>query len=261
MIMISHCGLVKFFWEFKLLEIYGKSDIGKLRDNNQDNFYYERLNSDLCFALVCDGMGGVSGGNVASEVAVNVLRDSLSKNLKMDLNSFQVNELVKFSFDAANLEILKHASFNKSLAGMGTTVVGLVLLENLAYFFNVGDSRAYLFDESGLKQLTVDHSYVQTLIDDGKITVDEARIHPRKNEITRALGISKKVEFDFKLVEVKKNDFLLLCSDGLTNFCFETEIEEVLRSRKSVKTAVCNLIDCANSNGGNDNITAILLKI
>ena len=242
------------------MDIFGKTDIGKLRENNQDNFFYNKLNDYLGFAFVCDGMGGASDGGLASEIAIEVLSDVFSKQLKMDLTFSQIYELVKQAFCLANSEILAYSASNDRLFGMGTTVVGLVFLENLVYIFNVGDSRAYLFNESGLKQLTIDHSYVQTLIDEGKITVDEARTHPRKNEITRALGISTKVEFDFRAVDVKKNDFLMLCSDGLSNFCLETEIEQILKLKKSVKQSVCGLIDCANINGGRDNITVVLLK-
>lgn len=243
------------------MDIFGKTDIGKLREDNQDNFFYSKLNDYLGFAFVCDGMGGVSGGDVASEIAIEVLCDVFSKQLKMDLDSSQLYELVKMAFGVANSEILAYSASNEKFFGMGTTVVGLVFLESLVYVFNVGDSRAYLFNECGLRQLTVDHSYVQTLVDDGKITVDEARVHPRKNEITRALGISSKVEFDFRAVEVKKSDFLMLCSDGLTNSCSEIEIEQILKLKKGVKQSVCGLIDCANSNGGNDNITVVLLKV
>lgn len=243
------------------MDIFGSSDIGRVREDNQDNFYYEKINNELCFGFVCDGMGGANGGDVASGIATRVLCDSFSKNLKMDLNSSQLHELIKSSFSFANLEILNFSNTNSNFCGMGTTVVGFIVLENLVYIFNVGDSRAYLFNDFGLKQLTIDHSYVQTLVDCGKITIDEARVHPRKNEITRALGIAKKVDFDFNFFEIKKNNFLLLCSDGLTNSCVETEIERILKLKKSIKQMVFSLIDCANANDGSDNITVVLLKV
>ncbi len=243
------------------MDIFGETDIGMVRDVNQDNFSYEKLSDDFCFAFVCDGMGGANGGNVASEIATEVLLDNFSRNLKLDLSACQISDVVGSSLNLVNEKILNYSNSNENFFGMGTTVVGLVLLEDFLHIFNVGDSRAYLFNENGLVQLTVDHSYVQTLVDCGRITPDEARVHPRKNEITKAVGISEKIEFDFKTLKVKKNDYLFLCSDGLTNVCSEAEISNVLQLRKGVKQTVARLIDCANSKGGFDNVTVVLIRI
>lgn len=243
------------------MEIFGKTDTGKLREMNQDNFSYELLNEEVCFAFVCDGMGGPNGGKIASEIATNVLCENFSSKLKVDLNSHQIQKVVQDAFLKANFEILNCAKNDKNLAGMGTTVVGAVISKNNLHIFNIGDSRAYVFTGCGLKQLSVDHSYVQTLINCGKLTAEEARFHPRKNEITKAMGISEKIDYDFNSFVVNRDEIVLFCSDGLTNICSEDEIFKILKSRVSLKQKVFNLIDCANSYGGYDNVTVILIKI
>ncbi len=243
------------------MNIYGKTDIGRVREINQDTFVFEQLNENLSFAFVCDGMGGIDGGHVASKIATSVLFEGLCSNLSVEFNSVQIEQVLRVYLAKANEKILNYSDANNSLYGMGTTVVGAVILKKNLHIFNIGDSRAYLFHENTIKQLTVDHSYVQTLVDCGKITLDEARVHPRKNEITKALGISSKIKFDFLKIMIKKNDQLLLCSDGLTNECSDEEIEQILSLKMSVKQTTNKLIDCANNRGGFDNITVVLLKI
>ena len=127
--------------------------------------------------------------------------------------------------------------------------------------FSIGDSRLYIKKDSVLKQQTVDHSYVQTLVDCGKITKEEAKVHPRKNEITKAVGILQEIEIDFREVEISKGDFVLLCTDGLTNSCSDFEINNILKKDQAIEKTVRNLVDLSNFNGGQDNVTVVLIKI
>ena len=168
--------------------------------------------------------------------------------------------MVANAYVMANKRILNKAILNKKLNGMGTTVVSAILLGDDLLVSNVGDSRAYLYTSEMLTRITVDHSYVQMLVDSGKITEEEARVHPRRNEITRAIGILPDVEYDFFWSKVRPGDILLLCTDGLTSVCSDNEIKQVLKSGKNIKHLVNRLINLANSNGGHDNITVILLE-
>ena len=242
------------------MNIYGKTNIGNVRDVNQDAFAYGEPNKDSCLAFVCDGMGGQNGGNVASQIARDILLDEFFRGLNKKNNIDTISKMVANAYVIANNRILKKAISNDNLKGMGTTVVSAILLGDDLLVSNVGDSRAYLYASEILTQLTVDHSYVQMLVDSGKITEEEARIHPRRNEITRAIGILPDVEYDFFWSKVRTGDVLLLCTDGLTSVCSDSEIKQVLKSGKNIKHLVNRLINLANSNGGYDNITVILIE-
>lgn len=252
-------------WKFNLkgsssLNIYGKTNIGKVRDVNQDAFAYGEPNENSCFAFVCDGMGGQNGGNVASQLARDILVDEFFRGLTGKNNIDTISKMVANAYVIVNKRILNKAILNKKLNGMGTTVVSAVLLGDDLLVSNVGDSRAYLYTSEMLTQITVDHSYVQMLVDSGEITEEEARVHPRRNEITRAIGVLPDVEYDFFWSKVRPGDVLLLCTDGLTSVCSDSEIKQVLKSGKNIKHLVNRLINLANSNGGYDNITVILLE-
>ncbi len=242
------------------MNIYGKTDIGKVRDVNQDSFAYGEPNENSCFAFVCDGMGGQNGGNVASQVTRDILIEEFFKGLNRKNDIDAVSKMVANAYVIANKRILTKAISNENLTGMGTTVVSAILVGDDLLVSNVGDSRAYLYANDMLTQITVDHSYVQMLVDSGKITEEEARVHPRRNEITRAIGILNDVEYDFYCSKIRKGDMLLLCTDGLTSVCSDSEIKQVLKSGKGLKKLVNRLIDLANSNGGHDNITIILIE-
>ena len=242
------------------MNIYGKTDIGKVRDVNQDSFAYGEPNENSCFAFVCDGMGGQNGGNVASQVTRDILIEEFFKGLNRKNDIDAVSKMVANAYVIANKRILTKAISNENLKGMGTTVVSAILVGDDLLVSNVGDSRAYLYANDMLTQITVDHSYVQMLVDSGKITEEEARVHPRRNEITSAIGVLNDVEYDVYCSKIRKGDMLLLCTDGLTSVCSDSEIKQVLKSGKGLKKLVNRLIDLANSNGGHDNITIILIE-
>lgn len=241
------------------MKSYGKSDTGKLRKGNEDSFQISE-GDDFVSAVVCDGMGGVHGGSVASELAVCVYTDTLFKEIGKSCNELTgqvIKSAMLCAVDAANKAVYERASNDSSLSGMGTTLVACFAWRGRAFVVNIGDSRLYRISEGGSVQITKDHSYVQFLLDNGRITESEAASHPNRNVITRALGIGIKAEPDFFMIE--KYDGLLLCSDGLINYVTDDVRNAILATHHSVKKKVNLLVQAANKGGGGDNITVILL--
>ena len=248
---------------------YGKTDVGKRRAVNQDNFAVKKYSSDVLFAVVCDGMGGANGGNVASSLAIEAFSSVLDE-CETNCPSFfgmseeEIMALLTSAVAKANSAVFDAAQNDSSLQGMGTTLVGCIVAGEHAYVVNVGDSRLYIVDEAGIKQITHDHSYVQYLVDLGKMTADEARQSRNKNLITRAIGTEKTVGADLFSCPIKPGNLAVLCSDGLTNHVEPEEIKNALVSLESGEDIqlVCEtLVNCANSRGGLDNITAVILSI
>jgi len=240
------------------LQIYGKSDIGKVRTVNQDSFAIEMFSEKRGFAIVCDGMGGANAGNIASEMAVKTISDYLKRSIKPNMTSSQVENILRSAVYSANTSVYEKSKTNPDYSGMGTTVVLLYFDNAVAYILHIGDSRAYLLHENSLTQLTVDHSMVQTMIEKGEITVDEAKVHPNKNIITRALGVGSEVNGDLDFADINEDDVFLLCSDGLSNF---VSSEDIIEQLTEFNLSVADrLIDIANENGGKDNITAVAVK-
>ena len=254
------------------MQFFGKSDTGKKRSENQDSFLTEQLNENTVLCLVCDGMGGANGGSTASSLACSTFLKNIKKKLP-ELNDqlqlefegkvSKVENVLKKAITATNAAVFKKASKNKDLAGMGTTLVCALVIDNYLYVANVGDSRLYGFSEDKMIQITRDHSYVQTLVDLGQITPEEADTNPHKNIITKAIGIHKKEEPDifFDNLSASDADYLLLCSDGLTNFADKEVIKQIVTSEDTLEEKCTKLIDTANANGGGDNITVVLIKI
>lgn len=243
------------------MQVFGKSDIGLKRKSNQDCFYYAKVGESALWAVVCDGMGGVNGGDVASNLAVKSIKESLSNGIWEELGEIQnsdIKKMLKNALKKANLEIFTNAQDSKDLAGMGTTAVLVAVTEDKIHVAHVGDSRAYLVRQGKIKQLTIDHSMVQEMIDEGEITHEEAKMHPNKNIITRALGISKDVDVDYSMKTKKPGDSIIICTDGLTNYLDQKEILEYFKSEKG-EALVDGLISAANERGGADNITVVTL--
>ncbi|MBE6790204.1 MAG: Stp1/IreP family PP2C-type Ser/Thr phosphatase [Ruminococcaceae bacterium] len=235
-----------------------KTDKGTVRSMNQDNCFMTVFDDNACFAVVCDGMGGPKAGDIASDIAVKVITERFVSGWSNKISLNDAKELLVESINAANTKIYSKACENPDYEGMGTTVVAAFCLDSMLVVANVGDSRAYMFNGS-LKQITKDHSYVQELIDEGKLTEEEAENFPYKNIITRALGTHPTVQTDTFFVDLKENDICLLCSDGLFNFASETEISDLL-TNVPVNELAAELIDTANKNGGGDNITALVFS-
>ncbi len=254
------------------MQFFGKSDKGMKRPENQDSFITEQLYDNTVLCLVCDGMGGANGGSTASSMACDSFLKTVKKSFSESSDSGQVcfevalsdiEDIIKGAVTKANTEIYKKAKRCKKLSGMGTTLVGALIFDSTLYAVNVGDSRLYLISKNEMTQITHDHSYVQTLVDLGRITPEEALTNPHKNIITKALGISETAEPDIFRQDLTDSDveYILLCTDGLTNFVSKEKIHSIVLEG-SLPEDICNsLVNEANQNGGGDNITTVLIKV
>lgn len=238
------------------MQIFGQTDIGKVRHTNQDAYCALKLTDDSVLALVCDGMGGANAGNVASETAVNLISEYFINSYRSIMNSETVFKLLNTAITSANINIYDMSLKNPELTGMGTTVVAAFVRDDFVVICHVGDSRAYLINDDGISQLTRDHSIVQSLVESGKITPEEAKVHPRKNIITRALGTEENIVLDFYELSLKNGDTVLLCTDGLTNFVDSSKILNIFKNNDICSVAQ-NLVDTANLCGGGDNVTVV----
>jgi len=233
------------------LQIRGLTDKGKVRETNQDNFYIDE-NAKWC--IIADGMGGHNGGEIASKTTVDIIKENLK------CTPTNIDACLKNAIYTANTDVYDMSLHTENLVGMGTTGVVCYFDGKTATIANVGDSRAYHLGELGLRQVTTDHSIVQQLVDLGTITPTEAKTHPQKNLITRAIGTEPNIEVDITHTAFKKGDYFLLCTDGLTTFVDDEIITQIIKNN-DIDSAIKGLINIANENGGMDNITAILVKI
>ncbi|MBR3597168.1 MAG: Stp1/IreP family PP2C-type Ser/Thr phosphatase [Clostridia bacterium] len=233
-----------------------KSDKGIVRAVNQDSCFLTVFDDGTCFAVVCDGMGGPKAGDIAADIAIRNISERFVAGWRKSITTDSVKNLLTTSISAANICVFDAASADPELTGMGTTVVAAVLINGTLITAHVGDSRVYLVSDA-LYLITKDHSLVQELIDSGTLTREDAKIYPYKNVITRALGIDEHVEIEFTERKIKDEDRILLCSDGLSNYVSEESIYEIIKNNEVSETAEL-LIKTANTNGGGDNITAVV---
>lgn len=245
------------------MNLYGLTDIGLVRKNNQDSYAIRVLDDALAIAVVCDGMGGAQAGNVASAVAVEAFAATLEDACKQGLppDPERKQELLRSACRAANTQVFDLSQNNPEYQGMGTTLVAALALSREVYVVNVGDSRGYILSEGQLTQITSDHSLVQALVDCGDITPEEARTHPKKNVITRALGVDDSIRCDVFCVEYKEGDVLLLCSDGLTNTVTDAVLQAELSQLTSSEETARKLLTLAVEQGAPDNVTVILAQL
>lgn len=236
----------------------GKTDRGKIRKANEDDFTAGNLPGNAVFAVVCDGMGGANGGSTASSTAVKIISHEIESGFKEEMSSEAVKDLMINAIVKANGVVFDKSREDKSLFGMGTTVVTVVAAGETAYIAHAGDSRAYLVDGK-IEKLTRDHSIVQEMLENGKITREEALNHPQRNIITRALGVEETLDVDYNESEFKSGSSILICSDGLTSLVPDKEIEKIIADAEPSECAG-KLIDAANSNGGSDNITVVVIS-
>ncbi|MBQ3057825.1 MAG: Stp1/IreP family PP2C-type Ser/Thr phosphatase [Clostridia bacterium] len=239
------------------MRIYSKIDIGKERSSNQDAFFAGEISQDIAFAVVCDGMGGANAGEVASRTAVKTISEYIINSYRKKITIRDFVKILRNALISANITLYDMAAKDEELKGMGTTAVVVVIKGNEVAIAHVGDSRIYLVNEE-IIQLTRDHSIVQTLIESGEISPEDAALHPRKNVITRALGVEEDVAVDTAELVLSDDDTLLLCTDGLTNF---VAVEDILKTFKENDIALVpeKLVELANAGGGGDNITAVTL--
>jgi serine/threonine protein phosphatase PrpC len=233
---------------------YSRTHIGLVRKKNEDSCFATEVSSGF-FAIVADGMGGHSGGEVASAIVIETAKAMLEDKIPHCLNSDDIRHLLMES----NLNVWNRACKDKTLKGMGSTATLVFIRGSQAIIGHVGDSRAYLFRNGEITQLTKDHSYVQMLIENGYITQEEALYHPHRNIITRAIGTDSEVEPDINIFEVVANDVLLLCSDGLNNAVTDAQITEILN--RGIPEAADRLIEASLEAGGHDNISVVVAQL
>ncbi len=241
-----------------LTMVYGAAtNIGKRRKVNEDSFLISEL-EDFPYILVADGMGGHKAGEIASIMAVETIKKHLEKNLKEGLDYVEAGEEIRQAFIAANSSIYTYSKNHNKVMGMGTTATLAMVYRGKLITAHVGDSRVYTAG-SKLLQVTKDHSYVQELLLRGEITPEQAKNHPQKNYITRAMGVEDIVKVDIG-IKAYKGEKILVCSDGLTNMLEDDEILKLLKTKKSVQERAEMLVDAANSAGGLDNITVAVME-
>ena len=239
------------------MKIFSKTDKGRVRSDNQDAYFAGRISDNAVFAVVCDGMGGANAGNVASENAVRHISEYIIRSYRDSMDISELEKTVRNAVTSANIELFDMSASEQSLSGMGTTAIIALIKDGESVIANVGDSRIYLVNEN-IKQLTRDHSVVQSLIESGKITPEDAKYHPRKNVITRAIGAEGSVTADRSVIRLNRGDSLLLCTDGLSNYLDDNEILSIFKNT-DISAVPEALVEKANLNGGGDNITVVTL--
>ena len=241
------------------MRIVAKTDKGNVRDSNQDAYAVGEFSDEVVWSVVCDGMGGAAGGNIASALAVKVISDKINASYRNQMRDSSIKNMLDSALTAANIEVFDFAEAQPDLRGMGTTVVCAIVRDNQAYIVHAGDSRAYVINNGNIRQITTDHSMVQDLLLRGKITPEEAEHHPNKNIITRAVGVNKAIEIDFEQIDLEDDDTLLICTDGLSNYVSNDEMLELMSDGKHYAFAD-RLVKKANENGGGDNITVVVIS-
>ena len=231
--------------------------IGRRRDMNQDYMYTSTtpVGSLPNLFVVADGMGGHNAGEYASRFTVDKMVEVISQNRQQEPVA-----AMKEALTEANSQLLEEAGADPSKSGMGTTVVAATVIGDLLHVANIGDSRLYVIDHEAIRQITRDHSLVEEMVRLGEMDKAAAKVHPDKNIITRAIGVTRELAVDFFEVDLRPGDMILLCSDGLTNMVEDEEIKEIVLEQKNIVEKAEKLINTANENGGKDNITVVLIE-
>jgi len=235
------------------------TDQGKVRSHNEDDGGVFHNNMGQHIAIIADGMGGHKAGDVASQMAVAKVKEKWDDIDQMQTSKDAEAWLIE-GVSEANEAIYHHSLEDKTCEGMGTTLVIAILTDHFVSVANVGDSRCYLLNENGFNQITEDHSLVNALVQSGQITKDDARYHPQKNVVLKALGLDQQVTADVKSLCFDEGDKLLLCSDGLTDKIKNEELEETIAQTENIEDAGRSLVTLANERGGEDNISLIIVN-
>jgi len=245
---------------------FGLSDVGRKRSHNEDTFL---LSEELNLFIVADGMGGHSGGELASRMSVQSIEEvirSLTSDPEatvisgVNTDEAECGDQLRYAIEIASKKIYDRAKFDTSLKGMGTTTVAALFKDGKIHVANVGDSRAYMFRDKKMSQVTTDHSLVNEQIKAGLITKSDAKSHKLKNIITRSVGYTEEVDIDVHSFDVKMGDKFLLCTDGLTNMVDDKTIEKIVGDHP-IKDSCYKLVEKANENGGDDNVSVVLLVV
>ena len=243
------------------MQSWGLTDPGCVRKQNQDTYFIEQLDRSSLLCVVCDGMGGAKSGNVASSLAADVFMDEVRRSWKPMLDQEKVDQILHSAVKLANFTVFDQAQQFEEFNGMGTTLVAALIRGKKATVVNVGDSRAYGIDQDGIHQITRDHSLVQMMVDRGDLTPEMAKTYPGKNFITRAIGTEPTIAFDVFHLDVAKVDYLLLCSDGLSNLMDDQEILFEVVHGVNKQHCCKRLLDIAKNRGAPDNVTSVLVLI
>lgn len=244
-----------------MVKVWGITDIGLLRRENQDAFGVREVTATghtVC--VVCDGMGGAAGGSLASATAVESFLAEVEKVLRPDMSPEQLREVSSYAVSLANRKLRAIVEEEPEYEGMGTTLVSAVTYAEGVVVCNVGDSRAYHIGKHGIVRITKDHSWVERMIDRGDLTEEEARRHPNRNLITRALGPDEGAEGDGYICPMEPGDYLLLCSDGLVNTVTDQEMLFEIWHGGAPETCLARLLAIAKNQGAPDNVTAVLMQ-
>ena len=242
------------------MRFWGLTDLGCVRQQNEDALHVEQLNKNAILCVVCDGMGGAKSGNVASSLAADTFVNEIKRVWKTRKKT-PVEALMFEAVSLANHTVYQQSKVSDEYTGMGTTLVAAIVRSKMIDIVNVGDSRAYTIGNDGIRQVTVDHSVVQMMIDRGELSVERAKSYPGKNYITRAIGTEESVICDGFTVPTAKGEYLLLCSDGLTNVINDQEILFEVLHGGTPDTCCQRLIDIAKHRGAPDNVTSVLIEL
>jgi len=235
------------------------SDIGKVRKDNEDSFYVSEVDDKINVYLIADGIGGQNHGKLASMMVVDSVVKHVVRNYSLSKDK---GELIKEAAISANDSVLRFSKESSEFDGMGTTLVSVLMEEQEAHISYAGDSRCYMIRNNIISQLTIDNSYVQYLLQKGAITIEEAQNHPQRNLITKAVGLEENFSPEYEKVSLFPGDILLVCTDGLTTMLSDEEIIHIiLKKKRNIQGAAEELVKAANSKGGIDNITAILVGV
>lgn len=240
------------------MEVLCKSDVGLIREQNQDDCRFGVISPSCVWAVVCDGMGGAQGGNIASATAVEYIKSQVEQLYNEDLTKEELGNLMAEIVVNANLKVFELASSDSELTGMGTTCEFVFVKDTTVHIVHIGDSRTYAIRGGKIKQLTEDHSVVMEMVKRGEITSEQAQNHPNKNYITRALGVKPEVHLDYIEANFIYGDVLLICTDGLSNCVSTGDMVKICHENRGEKLTE-TLVERAKENGGPDNITVTVI--
>ncbi len=243
------------------MQYWGITDPGCSRAQNQDTYQIEVLDRNTLLGVVCDGMGGARSGNVASTLAIDVFVQEVKRSWVPGMDPDQQEQMLRNAVKLTNFTVYDQAQQFEEFAGMGTTLVAVLIHGKYATVVNIGDSRAYSVKSDGVRQITTDHSLVQMMVARGELTPEQARSYPGKNLITRAIGTESSVECDILYRRLTAGECLLLCTDGLSNLLDEQEILFEVVHGTNKKSSCERLLEIAKNRGAPDNVTCVLIQI
>ena len=243
------------------MQSWGLSDPGCVRKQNQDSYHIEQIDKNTLLGIVCDGMGGAKSGNIASTLAVDVFVQEIRRCYKSSMDQEKIDQMLMTAAKLANFTVYDQSLQIEEFDGMGTTLVAVLIKGKKATVINVGDSRAYGIDADGIHQITKDHSLVQMMVDRGELTPERAKTYPGKNFITRAIGTEPIIISDLFHRNLAKGDFILLCSDGLSNMMDDQEILFEVVHGVNKQHCCQRLLNIAKNRGEPDNVTSVLIMI